>query len=262
MLNPRFLLSTFLLLSLLSFRGHEAWLFGGGSVEEEAPAGSEEDDVKDKVEDPSVGGGRPTVETPAEPAAEILSAEDEEDEEDALSFKNAAEELEHLNKIPHPHAEKLGDNHYHEGEHNADFDHQAILGTREEANEYNSLSPEEAKERLGKLVDKMDANGDGFVSHEELQKWITNSFLSLNEEESKDRFKEHDQDGNGKLTWDEYLISVYGGERSRVESTFAQNFMKLLREAFARIHLIMSNLFWPLLHETPHKKYRSGTMVK
>ena len=38
-----------------------------------------------------------------------------------------AEELEHLNKIPHPHAEKLGDNHYHEGEHNADFDHQVSI---------------------------------------------------------------------------------------------------------------------------------------
>lgn len=187
-----------LLLTLLCFPGHEAWLFGAGS-EEEAAAGDEEDlPIKADIPEKPVGGPAPT------PPSE------EEEEDEKLSFKNAGEEMDHLNTIAHPEAEKLGHDHYQDGQHNADFDHQSILGSREEAQEYENLPPEEAKKRLAKLVTKMDANGDGSVSHEELQNWITNSFLSLNEEESKDRFKEHDQDSDGKLSWEEYLRSVYG----------------------------------------------------
>jgi len=213
-----------LLLTLLCFPGREAWLFGGGGEEE---AAGDEEDVPVKLDIPAkpVGGPAPTEPPP----------EDDEDE-DVLSFKNTDEELEHLNKISHPEAEKLGHDHYQDGQHNADFDHQAILGSREEANEYESLSSEEAKSRLAKLVTKMDKNSDGSVSHEELQEWITNSFRSLNEEESKDRFKEHDQDGDGKLSWEEYLRSVYGYIPTLAElsnddqNPDAQHFVRIYKE--------------------------------
>ena len=45
-----------------------------------------------------------------------------------------------------------------------------------------------------------------------VQKWISQSLKSLNEEQSSRRFKEHDQDDDGRLGWEEYLKSFYGEE--------------------------------------------------
>ena len=52
--------------------------------------------------------------------------------------------------------------------HNADYDHDAFLG-REEAQTFDELSPEESKERLGKIVAKIDKDGDGKVTEAELK---------------------------------------------------------------------------------------------
>jgi len=225
-----FLLLTFLLFCLLCLPAREAWLFGGGGGDAEEEKATDEEDLPVKPDAPA-----PVVEEtiPLEPPSASVS---EDDEENTLSFKNTAEELEHLSKVAHPHAEKLGHDHFVDGEHNADFDHQAILGSREEVGEYEALPPEEAKKRLAKLVGKMDIDGDGYVSHEELVKWITNSFRSLNDEESRSRFKEHDQDSDGKLSWDEYLRSVYGyvptlAELSDDDSNpDAQHFVRIYKE--------------------------------
>jgi len=218
----------------------DAWLFGGGGGDAEEPAEAEEpaqaeEPVGADDEDLPLKTTHPKA--PIEKAPEVPPPveTEEEDEADTLSFKNTAEELDHLKNVDHPQGETLGHNHYHDGEHNADFDHQAILGSREEAQEYQELPPEEAKKRLTKLVVKMDADGDGFVSHDELQKWITNSFRSLNEEESRSRFKEHDQDSNGKVDWNEYLRSVYGyvptlSELADDSNVDAQHFVRIYKE--------------------------------
>ena len=53
------------------------------------------------------------------------------------------------------------DHHHGEGEdHNNAFDHEAILGSRKEAEEFDELEPEEAKRRLGILLTKMDRDND------------------------------------------------------------------------------------------------------
>ena len=44
------------------------------------------------------------------------------------------------------------------GSNDAEFDHEAILGSRDEAEEFDDLSPEEAKRRLKVLLGKMDLN--------------------------------------------------------------------------------------------------------
>lgn len=62
------------------------------------------------------------------------------------------------------------------GEHHSEFDHEAILGSHKEAEEYDQLSPDEAKRRLGILLDKMDLNGDGQIDRKELKSWILRSF--------------------------------------------------------------------------------------
>lgn len=70
------------------------------------------------------------------------------------------------------------DAHHHgeDGEHNVEFDHEAILGSVKEAEEFDSLSPEESKKRLRLLVEKMDLNNDHFVDRHELKAWILRSF--------------------------------------------------------------------------------------
>ncbi|VDN06190.1 unnamed protein product [Thelazia callipaeda] len=101
--------------------------------------------------------------------------------------------------------------HFKAGEHDSKFDHEAFLG-KDTAAEYDELSPEISKERLAKLIPKMDVNGDGFVEESELkdhinfmqQRYVNNdvdrTWKNYNAEKIKD----------GKISWDDYVEMVYG----------------------------------------------------
>jgi Ca2+-binding EF-hand superfamily protein len=96
------------------------------------------------------------------------------------------------------------------GEHHNEFDHEVILGSHKEAEEYDHLSPEEAKRRLRILLKKMDLNDDQQVDKKELKTWILRSFKMLSEEEANERLEDADEDNNGLVTWQEYLSDAYG----------------------------------------------------
>lgn len=64
-------------------------------------------------------------------------------------------------------------------EHNNEFDHESILGSAKEAEEYDHLPPEEAKRRLRILLTKMDLNGDQQIDKNEMKAWILRSFKYL-----------------------------------------------------------------------------------
>nr|CAJ2313420.1 Reticulocalbin-2 [Metisa plana] len=102
--------------------------------------------------------------------------------------------------------------HYSEAGHNSEFDHEAILGSIKEAEEFDKLSPEEAKQRLALLLPKMDLNGDKFVSRSELKIWILNSFIKLSKEEATERMSETDDNRDGYISWAEYLQDAFGAE--------------------------------------------------
>lgn len=68
------------------------------------------------------------------------------------------------------------DHHGDNGEHNTEFDHEAILGSVKAAEEFDQLSPEESKRRLRLLVESMDLNKDGFIDRHELKAHILRSF--------------------------------------------------------------------------------------
>lgn len=106
------------------------------------------------------------------------------------------------------------DAHHHgeHGEHNVEFDHEAIIGNTKEAQEFDTLSPEESKRRLAILIKMMDLNKDEFIDRHELKAWILRSFKKLSEEEAADRFEELDLDSDDKITWKEYLLDTYGME--------------------------------------------------
>lgn len=50
------------------------------------------------------------------------------------------------------------------------------LGSTKEAEEFDNLPPEEAKQRLKILVEKMDLNKDQIIERGELKAWIMRSF--------------------------------------------------------------------------------------
>ncbi|XP_041978067.1 reticulocalbin-2 isoform X2 [Aricia agestis] len=100
--------------------------------------------------------------------------------------------------------------HYGDEGHNVEFDHEAILGSVKEAEEYDKLSPEEARQRLALLLPKMDLNGDQYIDRKELRKWILNSFINLSKEEAEERMSETDSNKDGVVTWGEYLQDAFG----------------------------------------------------
>lgn len=97
-----------------------------------------------------------------------------------------------------------------EGDHYTEFDHEAILGSHKEAEEFDHLSPEESKRRLAILLKKMDLNNDNQIGRNELRAWIIRSFKMLSEEEAKDRLEDADENNDGIVTWQEYLADTYG----------------------------------------------------
>jgi len=99
--------------------------------------------------------------------------------------------------------------HYDDETHNADYDHEAFLG-EQEARTFEELTPEESRNRLGKIVDKMDVDTDGFVTLEELKTWIQNTQKRYIIEDVEKQWKSHNPKEENKLTWDEYRKSSYG----------------------------------------------------
>lgn len=104
------------------------------------------------------------------------------------------------------------------GEHIDQFDHEAILGSAKEAEEFDHLPPEEAKRRLGILLKKMDLTGDGFIDRNELKAWIIRSFRMLSEEEAMEKLEDADEDHDGRISWSEYLSDTYGVDSDDDES--------------------------------------------
>ncbi|XP_046385127.1 reticulocalbin-2 isoform X1 [Ischnura elegans] len=105
-------------------------------------------------------------------------------------------------------------NHIVDGEHHVEFDHEAILGSVKEAEEFDQLPPEEAKKRLAVLLKKMDLDGDENISRKELKAWILRSFRMLSDEEAKERMEDADENEDGKVSWVEHVADSYGPDRS------------------------------------------------
>jgi len=102
---------------------------------------------------------------------------------------------------------EMGDEH----DHNPEYDHEAFLG-KDEAKAFDDLSPEESKLKLGKLFHKVDEQiiADGFVTEEELKKWIQYTQNRYIREDSEKQMKQNDQDKDGSVTWEEYKTATYG----------------------------------------------------
>lgn len=110
------------------------------------------------------------------------------------------------------HGDKLSDKEHFKGAaHDKTYDHEAFLG-KDEAREYDELTPEKSKERLSKLVPKMDLSGDGFIEENELRDHINfmqKRYVNNDVERTWKNYKE-EQIKDGKLDWKDYRALVYG----------------------------------------------------
>ncbi|KAG9335460.1 hypothetical protein JZ751_004589 [Albula glossodonta] len=109
------------------------------------------------------------------------------------------------------HREQLSDKEHDDTE-NFDYDHDAFLG-QEEAKTFDQLTPEESKERLGMIVEKIDANKDGYVTEEELKAWIKKAQKKYIYDNVDRQWKDFDMNNDGVITWDEYKNMMSRDER-------------------------------------------------
>ncbi|XP_030041859.1 reticulocalbin-2 isoform X2 [Microcaecilia unicolor] len=126
------------------------------------------------------------------------------------------------------------DEHYVDGDHNAEYDMKTFLGGEEESEEFAKLSPEEQLQRLQNIIRKIDSDSDGFLTEDELSSWIQQSFKHYTVEEAKQQFVEYDKDGNGLVTWEEYNIQMYDHMIDFDENTVLEDEEE---ESFRQIHL-------------------------
>ncbi|XP_009280931.2 PREDICTED: calumenin [Aptenodytes forsteri] len=97
----------------------------------------------------------------------------------------------------------------HDDAQNFDYDHDAFLGA-DEAKTFDQLTPEESKERLGMIVDKIDTDKDGFVTEGELKAWIKKAQKKYVYDSVERQWQEFDMNQDGFISWDEYRNVTYG----------------------------------------------------
>lgn len=107
--------------------------------------------------------------------------------------------------------------------HNRDYDHEAFLGGEDEADEFDSLSPEESRERLAKLVDRIDVNHDGNITEVELKNWVYQSQHKYILDDVSRQWHAHvdGQNDNQLLTWNDFKNKTYGFLEENLHEYFA-----------------------------------------
>ena len=80
----------------------------------------------------------------------------------------------------------------------------------DEAEEFRHLTPEESKEKLSKIINKIDKNNDTFVDVDELTLWIKNTASRSATRRTEEFWKQSNPDNRAELSWDEYRAIQYG----------------------------------------------------
>jgi len=95
--------------------------------------------------------------------------------------------------------------------HNVEYDHEAFLGKDEEKS-FDNLTPEESKERLAIIFDKIDKDQDGVISEAELIEWIKYVQTRYMRTDTDRQWRDYYAEGEdtAKLTWDQYAEKTYG----------------------------------------------------
>ena len=70
----------------------------------------------------------------------------------------------------------LSDKERHEDDGDYEYDHDAFLG-EDQAEYFDTLTPDESQRRLGLICDRIDIDGDANISQEELRRFVIYQFV-------------------------------------------------------------------------------------
>merc|ERR1719402_1117631 len=73
----------------------------------------------------------------------------------------------------------------------------------DEAKEFDELSPEESKRRLGIIVDRVDLDKNKVISREELKKWIKDAEAMHWQKKLSEEWKKYKPKQKDALSWEE-----------------------------------------------------------
>jgi Ca2+-binding EF-hand superfamily protein len=95
--------------------------------------------------------------------------------------------------------------------HNTEYDHEAFLGKDEEKT-FDNLTPEESKERLAIIFDKIDKDKDGLMTETELIDWIKHVQTRYIRTDTDRQWRDFiaDDSDTAKMSWDQYAQRTYG----------------------------------------------------
>jgi len=97
------------------------------------------------------------------------------------------------------------------------YDNEVFLGSRKLANEFMSLSVDEAKDRLLVFLAPIDTDKDGLLSKEELAVHLKKNFLKLDEESAAERLQHVDTNKDGFADFAEIVMSTYNTDINTLE---------------------------------------------
>ncbi|XP_037103898.1 reticulocalbin-1 [Syngnathus acus] len=89
------------------------------------------------------------------------------------------------------------------------YDHEAFLG-KEEAKTFDQLTQEESKDRLGKIVGRIDSDANGLITTDELKAWIKRVQKRYVYENVAKVWADYDLNKDDKISWEEYKQATYG----------------------------------------------------
>ncbi|TNM91215.1 reticulocalbin-1 [Takifugu flavidus] len=89
------------------------------------------------------------------------------------------------------------------------YDHEVFLG-KEESKTFDQLSPEESKDRLSKIVDRIDGDGNSYITTDELKAWIKRVQKRYVYENVAKVWADYDLNKDNKISWEEYKQATYG----------------------------------------------------
>lgn len=72
-----------------------------------------------------------------------------------------------------------------------------------------------------KIVERIDTDKDGFVSHAELHYWIKHRQRRYIQENVDKHWKDYDMNKDGKISWEEYKNTTYGFYQGKTAATSA-----------------------------------------
>uniref|UniRef100_A0A0B7A6Z7 Reticulocalbin-3 n=1 Tax=Arion vulgaris TaxID=1028688 RepID=A0A0B7A6Z7_9EUPU len=121
----------------------------------------------------------------------------------------------------------LSDEDHNDGEHNTKYDHDAFLG-QDEAKTFDQLTPDESKSRLAIIVQKIDTDKDGEVTHEEIKNWIQFIQRRYIISDTERIWLDHDVDDNNRLSWTNYMKRTYGYSEEPVEGSPTFDYKRMI----------------------------------